>query len=184
QQTARITILNNLFDDISDANWGKASDTCGNGIWIQVTGMLNLTVNHNTLINDGKDVLAYGAQSNGFVFANNIMQHNAFGIIGNNRASGVDTLNEYFPGAIPNFLKNVIAGADPNAYPDPTRNFYPASIDAVGFFNRPAGDYHITNSQFQGKGTDGKDPGVDMDALRAATINLVYVETSQSFTTT
>lgn len=48
-------------------------------------------------------------------------------------------------------------------------NFFPSSIEQVGFVNYLGGDYRLAvNSPYKGKATDGTDPGVDMDKLLLA----------------
>src|SRR5437879_8148733 len=55
----------------------------------------------------------------------------------------------------------------------PTGNFFPASIDpGVGFVNYPGGDYHLAaSSPYKNQATDGTDPGANIDALNAMTVN-------------
>ena len=51
----------------------------------------------------------------------------------------------------------------------PPRNFFPASLDAVGFVNRQQANYRLAaSSRYKRAGTAGSDPGVDFEALRAA----------------
>jgi len=72
------------------------------------------------------------------------------------------------------FTNNVLAAAT-KAFPPtkwPSGNFFPATVNDVGFVNYNngnGGDYHLqTNSAYKGKGSDGLDPGADIDALNAA----------------
>src|SRR2546427_11300855 len=52
----------------------------------------------------------------------------------------------------------------------PAGNFFPASLDAVGFVNRTGGGYHLSaTSPYRNAGTDGKDLGADIDAPNEAT---------------
>jgi len=52
----------------------------------------------------------------------------------------------------------------------PPGNFFAAALGVVGFVDLVGGNYRLTSaSLFKGKGTDGKDPGVDIDALAFAT---------------
>src|SRR6202140_2947691 len=73
------------------------------------------------------------------------------------------------------FTNNVLAGA-PQAFPGskwPGGNFFPATVNDVGFVNYNngnGGDYHLqASSPYKGKGSDGRDPGADIDAVNAAT---------------
>lgn len=155
QQTTNIRIANNLFDDINNT-WG------GGGIFLQVAGTAGVVVDHNTIFHSGNIINAYGDPTTGFVFTNNIMPHNQYGIKGDGRGSGNDTINAFFPDST--FKRNVIAGGSPNQ--NPADNFYPASLDDVGFVDRANGNYQLAESSlYKGKATDGKDPGCDFTAL-------------------
>jgi len=59
-----------------------------------------------------------------------------------------------------------IVGASPSDYPKD--NFYPASIQQVGFVDPEKGDYRLTPSSKYKKLADGKDIGCDIDALAPA----------------
>ena len=51
----------------------------------------------------------------------------------------------------------------------PPDNFFPATLDDVGFVNRPGRNYRLApSSLYKGMATDGTDPGADIDALGAA----------------
>jgi uncharacterized protein (TIGR03437 family) len=159
QQTTNIQIVNNVFEDINSAAWG------GNGTFLQVTQTNGLVLDHNTVFHDGNVVYSYGAPTNGFVFRNNLMANNNYGVIGDATAPGTSTLNVFFSAYT--FLKNVLAGADMSRYPQ--SNFGPASLNDVQFVNRATGDFHLAQSSpYKGQGTDGKDLGCDIDALKAA----------------
>jgi hypothetical protein len=73
---------------------------------------------------------------------------------------------------VPNygFAGNVLVGGT-NAWP--AGNFFPANPAAVMFANYAdgnGGDYHLQlTSPFAGKGTDGKNPGADVDKVNQAT---------------
>jgi hypothetical protein len=64
-------------------------------------------------------------------------------------------------------LKNVFIGA--NAADYPKDNFFPASVDAVGFVDTARHQYALSpKSRYRRAATDGTDPGADMETLRAA----------------
>jgi hypothetical protein len=71
------------------------------------------------------------------------------------------------------FAGNVLIGANGTW---PAGNFFPATPAAVifaGFANGNGGDYHLLPvSPFAGKGTDGKDPGADVDKVSAAILGV------------
>jgi hypothetical protein len=157
-----VRIYNNVFDDINEQKWQE------DGWWIKMSSMNNLTLDHNTVFQSSNIIWVYGPANTGFVMTNNIAPHNSYGIIGASHGSGADTLNTYFPNYV--MRRNVIPGASsgyPNYYP--TDNFYPATLDAVGFVNRTGGDYHLAaSSPYKNQATDGKDVGCDIDALNNA----------------
>lgn len=160
QQTKRILIKNNLFYDIGGARWG------GDGRLLQLLGgTVDVVIDHNTALQTGTILMVEGAAHMGFVFRNNIVPHNAYGIIGSGSGVGKPTLATYFPGA--QVLKNVIVGGNAPQYPPD--NFFAASLSDVGFVDRSRGDYRLAGfSAYKRAGTDGKDPGVDFDALDGA----------------
>lgn len=154
-------IVNNLFEDINSV-WGAD----GNGILFVVGNKVeNLTIDHTTAFHNEKIIKAYGDASPGFVFTNNVMNHNIAGISAGTPGPGTPTLEAFFPGY--SFHRNVIAGIGDYTYP--SDNFYPASIDQVGFVNRTGGNYHLApTSAYRNQGTDGKDVGTILEALNVA----------------
>src|SRR5439155_15720100 len=125
----------------------------------------DVVIEHNTAFQTGSIVTAEGEPASGFVYRDNIAPHNAFGIVGTGVASGAGTLGVFFPGSV--FRRNVVAGGDATRYPPD--NFFPASLDGVGFVDRVGGDYRLaTSSPYRRAATDGTDVGVDFDALAQA----------------
>jgi hypothetical protein len=155
-----ITIRNNLFDRIDSNTYG------GNGWFLLVIGGSDITVDHNTVINDGTSVLVPDLYpSPGFAFTNNVVIDRGLGIKGGGAAAGTATIKRYFPGG--EFFGGVYVGSDPDDYP--TANFYPPTVDAVGFVDFKGGNYRLgSHSIYRNGATDGKDPGCDFAALGAA----------------
>jgi hypothetical protein len=55
----------------------------------------------------------------------------------------------------------------PSKYP--FGNYFPPTAAPVDFVNYSGGDYHLqSNRPYKNAGTDGKDLGADVDALRLA----------------
>jgi hypothetical protein len=159
EQMERVRISNNLFEEISSERWG------GGGIWLQMTETSSVTVDHNTVMQSGMIISAYGVGNTGFVMTNNITSHNVYGIFGSNQSPGRASINLYLPGAV--IRRNVIAGADTRAYPPD--NFYPLRLNDVQFVDRAHGNYRLAAaSRYKGRATDGRDVGCDFDALAAA----------------
>ena len=153
--SARLLIANNLFEDIGGPRWG------GSGRLFQILdGVSGLVIEHNTALQRGPIIVAEGRPHPGFVFANNIVIHNEYGIIGTGTARGTGTLDAYFPAAL--VRRNVLVGASAALYPPD--NFFPASLDEVGFTDPAGGDYRLTG-RYRRAATTGRDVGVDVRSL-------------------
>jgi hypothetical protein len=160
QQTRRVRIANNLFEDIGGARWG------GNGRFLQILdGTADVTVEHNTVLHTAQVVIVEGRAHTGFVYRNNLSRHNDSGVAGTGTSTGLNTLNAYFPGYV--FARNILAGGLAQVYP--SGNFFPASLNEVGFVDLSGGNYRLSaSSPYKGAGTDGKDIGANIDAIVAA----------------
>jgi cellulose synthase/poly-beta-1,6-N-acetylglucosamine synthase-like glycosyltransferase len=168
QRTKRITIRNNLFEDVDGERWG------GSGTLLQVLrGGASVVFDHNTAFHTGNILGAEGEPNEGFVYRNNISPYNAYGMIGTGTAPGNNTLAAYFPGAT--VARNVMFGNAPDAAElYPPDNFFPPTVNDVGFVNRAGGDYHLAESSpYKSAGTDGKDLGVIFSDLMAAAAPIV-----------
>lgn len=172
QQTQRILIRNNLFSDIGYDN--------GSGTLFQLLdGTADVNITHNTADQSGSIVVSgAGRPHTGFVFSDNIVLQNQYGMIGTNTGSGQPTLQTYFPGAV--LSGNLLIGATPGLYPP--GNAYPASLTAVGFVNLAADQFELSaTSPYNKASGDGSPPGVnfpalcqtlrDYGALRSATVS-------------
>jgi len=165
QQTNNVSIENNLLYDLNGTTWG------GFGAFVlMLNGTADVAIDHNTVFQSQHVVIADSLPNSGFVFTNNIAPHNLYGVFGSGRGSGNDSLNAYFPGSV--FRRNVIPGAPAASYP--VDNFYPATLNDVGFADLPGGDYRLApSSSYKSAGTDGRDVGADIDAVEAATCGAV-----------
>jgi len=161
QLTKRIAIVNNVFDDITGSQWGGGSQ------FLSINnGPSSITVDHNTVFHLTNIVLIDNGQSQGFVFTNNLMKHNTYGIFGSGSGIGNATLSSYFPGA--SVHRNVLAGGNSSLYP--ADNFFP-SVDTFNaqFVSYSTQNYAlVSGSPYIGKATDGKNIGVDVVALANA----------------
>jgi hypothetical protein len=155
-----ITLRNNLFDNISSATYG------GHGWGLLLVGGSDITVDHNTFITDGNSVVVPDSyQTPSFHFTNNVLIDRAYAIKGAGATPGKATITKYFPSS--QFFGGIYIGSDPSMYP--TGNFYPDAIGDVGFVDFANRNYRLgTHSIYRNGGTDGKDPGVDFNALTAA----------------
>jgi hypothetical protein len=167
QQAKRIKVANNLFTDLTLP--GETS------YFLQVSGTDGLSVEHNTVQNIGNIISAYGQQTVNFVFRDNIVQYNAYGV-----ACFIENVNcpglaycRCFPDVT--MKGNVVAdNANVSAqYPIdkafPAGNFIIATYDGAGFVDFAHDKWQLkTASPFHGKASDGKDPGIDFAAFEAS----------------
>lgn len=159
---ARVLIRNNLFEDIDGVKWGASDGEKADGEFLQLTGgPLNVTVEHNTVFQSGNIVTVEG-ETPGFIFRNNIVPHNLYGIVGTDHIPGNDTIETFFPGIV--FAKNVMVDVVDAKYP--SGNFLVGNFDQVGFVNRTTGNYRLlATSLYRNAGTDGQDVGCNIDVL-------------------
>ncbi|HMF93287.1 MAG TPA: carbohydrate-binding protein [Vicinamibacterales bacterium] len=145
--TNDVVFQNNLFLDVSSANWGGA------GVMLTADGGQNIVFDHNTLFTDGTSVVfADDPPTTGFVFTNNVVPDNAWAIMGSNASPGNGTIAMYFPGAI--VAANAFIQGSAGGYP--IANYFPASWNDVGFSNLAGGDYRLSaSSPYVNAATDG-----------------------------
>lgn len=157
ERAKRIRISNNLFEDIGGPAWG------GGGTLLQlIGGAADVVVDHNTGLHTHNAIMAEGVPHARFVFSNNIVQQNQYGIVGTGTGPGHATLSTFFPGAV--VTGNVIVGGAKSSYPP--KNFFPRTLADVGFApDTPASMRLSAQSRYRGAATDGTDIGVDVDAL-------------------
>lgn len=149
-----ITIRNNIFDDISAKKYN------GRGFFFMTTTFDNVTIENNTVINDGSIAIAYGDPTRHLTFRNNIVFNNAYGFMGDNVGPGKAALATYFPGAV--ITNNVIIGGKSSDYG--LNNFYPTSVAQVGFADAAGGTFRLSEtSPLLRKGVGGKPIGAVLD---------------------
>ncbi|HSK09348.1 MAG TPA: hypothetical protein VK911_07210, partial [Vicinamibacterales bacterium] len=167
QHAERIRIVNNIFERIGSA------DFPGAGILLQIgDGAVDVVFDHNTAAQSGNAVVAYGAPNPGFVFTNNVLRHGPYGIKGDGKAPGSDSIAAYLPGG--SVTANAF-GCSPNTGAC-TAKYYPAGnvflTEAdwqAQFVGYGAFDFRlVTGSVFAGAGTDGTALGADCAAVAAA----------------
>jgi hypothetical protein len=159
-QAKRILVANNVFDDIDASRWG------GSGHLVQVIdGPADVKVDHNTALQSGHVISADGKSAAHFLFTNNIAPHNRYGVFGSGQGSGNKSLATYFPAA--KFQANALVALPPEvpstSYPG--GNFFPPSLDDVGFVARPTDLRLLPTSPLAKKGTDAQDLGADVAGL-------------------
>lgn len=160
QRSTGLVVRNNLSFD----NTGEA--------YITFNGYYNVTFDHNTDIHvSGNTITLNGEDSLGFVYRNNLSIATPFEIFAadGSGSQGTAALNIFTPGFT--WAKNVLV-APTTTNPVDTcggTTCYPASVALVGFVNFAGKNYRLQpTSPYHNAGTDGKDIGVDYDALLAA----------------
>jgi hypothetical protein len=157
----RVKVLNNLW--IVD---GPVNES--NGVFATViNGTEDVTFENNTAFQTGSLILTDYLPNQRFVFINNIGRHNDYGIFGSGSGVGNPSIAKYFPSSLigGNIIAKEVLGPDsPSEFESryPAGNYFPNTLaEVVG------ADYKLT-SAWKGKGIDGKDPGVNIEALVAA----------------
>lgn len=165
--TRRIQVVDNLFYDIDAKKWG------GTGAFLLVgNGPRDITVQHNTVRQNGNIVMAYGGtrddpmEIEGFRFRDNLIRHNLYGVHGADRAPGGDTLRAFFPGA--DFTSNGIGGGAASTYPAGNQFLSEEEFDRQ-FVDAPGGNFRLRlGSRFRRAASDGRDLGADLGAIALA----------------
>ncbi len=157
QPARRIHIYNNLFMDLG-GEWGDGN------LFQVLDGVDELSIVHNTAVNEAKILNVDGRMSQDFVFLSNIVWHNEYGISGTGAASGSQTLAEYFNKV--DVRDNLIIGGAPASYP--SGNNFPRSSAGTGFTDASTGDFRLLPSSrfYMGEGDAG--PGIKVVQLCAA----------------
>ena len=153
--TKRITIRDNIFDDVDGGKWG------GSGRLFQLLdGPADVVIEHNTAFQTGDVLIGEGDPTRGLIFRNNLVPHNQYGVGGSNTfGNPPQALATYFPGVL--FSRNVLIGGQPQNYP--VDNFFPPTVADVHFIDVANGDYRLApNSPFKTAATDGEDVGAVM----------------------
>ncbi|MBC7899303.1 MAG: hypothetical protein H7070_04555 [Saprospiraceae bacterium] len=149
-----LQIVNNIFADIDKNKWG------GDGFFIKSSAWDGLTIENNTIIQSNNITMAYGEPIKGFVFRNNIVFENEYGMIGDSLGPGQATIDKFFPGGT--VANNIIVGGASSLYRE--KNFFLSSLSQVGFMNAGAGDYRMrSDGPYLNKGFGGKRIGADLD---------------------
>lgn len=153
QQAKRIRIANNLLVDIvPDYSAVFIAGCCGDTV----------TVENNTVQQTGNIMTCYGPPTSRFVFRNNIVQYNSYGLYCPENALSTDSRG--------NLIVDNSGAISANGFPAniPKGNSVMNSYNEVGFVDFKRGNWRLApQSKAKKKGSDGKDPGVDFDALAA-----------------
>ncbi|PYM95004.1 MAG: hypothetical protein DME04_05955 [Candidatus Rokuibacteriota bacterium] len=139
----RILVRNNLWLDISSS--------INDGIVFMSYSDNDIIIDHNTAFQDGAAI--WTSSGGPFAFTNNLQP-----VGGGIQGGWAPSTNTH----------NVEIGGPGNF---PAGNFFPATVNDVGFVNYAGGDYRLlAGSPYKNAGTDGKDPGADIDTIDVATL--------------
>jgi len=185
QRTRDITIVDNVFDDLTASIWGSSR------VFLIGDGADNVTIDHNTVISTQPAIYyLYGRLAGittpitNLTITNNLSAHNSFGFFGDRFSSGLGAFNAYM---LPNgiFCRNVLAGGNAKVYLglpcSSFDNYLPTVADwQLEFEGFAAGNYHLrSNSTYKNAGVlvenhqvigpEGKDLGAEVDVVLAET---------------
>jgi hypothetical protein len=138
------TIQNNVFQDIS-GDWG------GDGRLFQITGGAHdISIDHNTAFQTGFLMVFDDGASYNVNYTNNI-SNVGWGVVGNGTGEGSSTVNGYMGGG--QLTGNVLIGGNTSRYP--AGNYFPSSVDQVGFVNFNAANFALNSwSSYAGAGAN------------------------------
>ena len=158
--TNHVRIAGNVLTELGGDEWG------GEGRAFQLLdGIVEVTLAHNTGFGRSQAIIFDGMPMVGLAFADNVFGPTTYGVFGSGAGEGTLALTMFAPGAP--FAGNVIVGATEAAYP--AGNFFPGTIDEVGFVDAAGGDYALAPaSPYAGMAADGTDPGFDAVLLARA----------------
>src|SRR4029079_8899274 len=129
-------IRNNLFLDVG-GQWGYGR------LFQLLNGTADVTIDHNTAIQTESLMFPGETTPNtGVVFTNNIAMEGPYGVVGGSTGVGRPSIDRYLPGVV--FRRNAIVGG--SGVPYPGDNFFPDSVDAVGFTSVAAGGFALRTS--------------------------------------
>jgi hypothetical protein len=158
--SARVLVQNNVYSDISIANWGG----CGWAFEIDTSAATisphDITLDHNTAFPD-RIFLTLGdsGTTQSASFTNDISEYGVYGIFGSGVGSGGRALATFTPGY--RYDDNVFitpTGSSQGAYPSGT--FWNTQA-GVRFAKLDSANYQLlATSPYHDAGTDGKDIGV------------------------
>jgi hypothetical protein len=172
-QTRRVRIANNVVYDIDYAAWG------GSARFVQIGNQpADVTIEKNTVVQTGNVISVYGKPIAGFVFRDNLMRHNTYGVIGDNQSPGNATIQAYFPDA--RFERNVLAGGPAAAYP--ASNYFPSVGEFESAFVSVVRENFtlVAGSSFRTAASDGGAVGADVLTLNAMTTASAALPVSSS----
>lgn len=151
QRATGLIISNNLFTGMT-------------GAFLTMTGYYNVTIDHNTHFQSGNIMTLHGEPSTGFIYRDNLTLRSdtGYGVKGDGTGEGTVALERFTPGY--SFRNNVLVGARASEYPQ--NNFFPPSLNAVGFVRPEEGNFRLdSRSRYKRAGSNGASIGCDLELL-------------------
>lgn len=181
----RYSIHDITIDDMDSVKYNGQGEFAQVSVSAGAPLLQNVTINHITAFPVQHflivgDMVATSGPMKNFVLSNSIITAGVYpvwstGGIGNCAIHDVPitTMTACFSNY--SFTNNAII-APGSSYPPsawPANNFFPSSIDAVGFVDYSGGNYALlSTSPYHNAGTDGKDVGADIVGLRSALVGV------------
>jgi len=178
----RFRVENNLFDRI-----GSFNGTTNGNMLVLMNNLSDVTISHNTMaFNFDEGLLAMletdppGSARNIEITDNVVTKARYYAIIHSGIKVGTESMNT-FAGARWKFARNVVVGVGRDYVSwHPPGNFYPATMDEVGFVDWRTGDYRLKGaSPYTGRGAKGTNPGADLGRIARETLNVIVPPTGR-----
>jgi hypothetical protein len=166
ESTNHLLIENNLFDNVGASEMGG-----GGRLWQLIGDPSDVAFVHNTGLTTSIVLSLDVLQKLYVTMRDNIVTRGEYGIFGSGQSEGRPSIAYYLRHST--ITHNVIVGAPAQLYPD--GNFFPSRLTDVGFVDLASRDYRLTpRSRYRGAATDGRDIGVDVEKLNAATTGVAH----------
>ncbi len=164
----RITIQDNILANIDVAPIFNGD---GRGFLIN-QNPADLTIVHNTVISPTNSGIGFGGPLQTppvrLIIRDNIIGGGQYGVKGPGLAAGTATISTFMDSRA--FGGNVLILTNGSGYPG--GNYLLSSVAAVGFANATGLDFRLIGGM-RNRGTDGRDPGADVNAVNAAIAGVV-----------
>ncbi len=173
---SRFRIEHNLLDKI-----GSFNGTTNGNMLVLMNNLSTVTIAHNTMaFNFDEGLLAMletypnGSARDIEITDNVVTKARYYAIIHSGIKVGIESMNA-FAGPRWKFARNVVVGVGREYVSwHPPGNFYPETMDEVGFVDWRAGDYRFKGgSPYAGRAAKATNPGVDFGRLARETANVI-----------
>ncbi|MEO8333652.1 MAG: hypothetical protein ABI664_01680 [bacterium] len=165
----RVTITDNVVVNIDVAPFN------GDGRGFLINGNIaDMTIAHNTILSPTNSAVTFGGPVRSppirLVIRDNIIGGGLYGVKGDGVGAGTATIAAFMRDG--SFAGNVLVLPNASGYPGGNRIV--SNWGSVGFTNINSLDLRLVDrSDYKKRGSDGRDPGADMDALNAAIAGVV-----------